>query len=732
MVAAPNPLDECPLPARARSLLMRVHALAEDWVERAVRQGLDAFDQHLLRSADNDLDPARRRRFMVAQEGFERSRDACWPRFRQELRRSAAELHLRARGQAYGNRDVVSGGPLSILADAEMEVSLALGEFASYAEMHHTRALHQLGMRLGVIARAPAVAIEHNPFGPKALCDGLDAATAEIDMPAEVRVEMVRVLGRQIFDGLGANLKALNEALIAEGVLPNTVVLAPRRERNRAPRSAPGAVAGPGPGAAAPGSARPATGEDVFAMLRGLLALQSLRGAAQADAVAPRDGAPAFPRGAPGIEDLLATLSERGAAQAQPAAGPGGGGGRAVAPGPGAARPVALTPTMAAAAAQADAARLVDMLLGGAVAAMPAASHGRRLLERLRPAMSRLAVRDPSVFTDRAHPARQLASRLAGPARDLIDSGSEEGLLRRIGRVIEDIDSRPYPGPEVFERALRDLDTQLTELRRLAEETERAHVRAAEEHDWLAHAAGRSTEAMKGLLAGARKASPLLRSLLEQAWTDVVVMAMLVSRNDDLGPDSPAGRRIEVARQLLEADAGAIRQLPASLRPQVVDGLASIGQDPGDIDSLCIRLFDPDRVADDDGVASRTELAMRLRARGRIVDTATAAPPAPVEALDPAAERSQTELATVPIGTWMEFQRPPPEDSLCLKLAWISPLGGKRLFVDARGRRVLEASLAQLARGHASGWLRIRPELGRPPGEEAWDRLIAGLSGRSA
>jgi hypothetical protein len=78
----------------------------------------------------------------------------------------------------------------------------------------------------------------------------------------------------------------------------------------------------------------------------------------------------------------------------------------------------------------------------------------------------------------------------------------------------------------------------------------------------------------------------------------------------------------------------------------------------------------------------------------------------------------------------MEFLRPPPDGSLCLKLAWVSPRSGRCLFVDAQGRRALETTLKHLARGQARGKLRVLPETAAPSGEDAWDQLIASLAGR--
>lgn len=719
-----HPFDQSPLPPRARTLLQLVHALAEDWLERALRKGLESYDQHLFRGADSEQDATRRKQFLSALDGLDRSRKACWPRFRELLQRAVGELHLRAHGQPYGENAKRAGLRLSILSDAEMEASLVLAEFGSYAEMHHSRALHQLGMRLGVLARAPALPIEHNPFGPKTLCECLKAAAEAVTVPEELRVVLLRHLGRQIFDGLGANLKALNETLIEQGVLPNTVVLAPRRARSKGPRPLPAAAVKPSgktetaatdSTAEVEAQAPPLASGELFTMLRALLAVQSLRDPATSTPT------PAAQPVLPSLAELKHVLEAQRPDPSRSTAGVSS----SVRP-----APINLPPGVAEAAAQADAGRLVELLLGSVTAALPGNAPGRQLLDRLKPAMARLAVRDPGVFADPGHPARQFVARLAGPARDWIDPGGDPALLRRIGAVVEDIASRPYPTAEVFRRAVGDLDAQLGELQRLATESERSQVQAADEHERLAYAARRSTAALRTLLDSAPRPSRLVRTLLEQAWTDVLVMAMLASGSDELGPGTAAGERLAVARQLLDADAGNARELPRSLRPLVVDGLASIGHDPKDIESLCIRLFEPDRTADDDSIASPTELAMRLKARSRIVDSAAAPAPTLPDALNPGEEIASRELAQLPVGTWMEFRRPPPDSNLRLKLAWVSPRSGRRLFVDARGRRALDTTLHHLARGQARGQVRILPPDGQRAAPDAWEQLIASLAGR--
>jgi len=75
----------------------------------------------------------------------------------------------------------------------------------------------------------------------------------------------------------------------------------------------------------------------------------------------------------------------------------------------------------------------------------------------------------------------------------------------------------------------------------------------------------------------------------------------------------------------------------------------------------------------------------------------------PDEAFD---ERNLAQARELKVGQWLEFTG---EDGSTdrAKLSWISPISGRYLFVNRRGLKVADHSLAGLAQGFANGTARL-------------------------
>jgi hypothetical protein len=325
-------------------------------------------------------------------------------------------------------------------------------------------------------------------------------------------------------------------------------------------------------------------------------------------------------------------------------------------------------------------------------------------LTRLQVPLLRVALKDKSFFTRRSHPARQLLNSIAEAGLFwLDDEGDDRQLVEKMKLVVDRVTTEFDGDLGVFDELLTDLSKHLGTLTRKSEVAERRHVDAAKGRERLELARAAATKAIAERIAD-RKVPPLIRTLLEQAWTDVLALTILRQ-----GEHSEAYRkRLEIADRLLVALDGAQPKpddaVTAALKAEVEGGLAQVGYHGEDIGAVVNRLFGgEEKVEPDAEPASLTELAIKLKSRSRLGADAEGEAAKPAKAADATPlnaeeQRVLERLRTVPFGTWFEFKVNQQGESVRRKLSWFSTMTGRCLFVNQRGVRADEKTLEQLAR----------------------------------
>ena len=130
---------------------------------------------------------------------------------------------------------------------------------------------------------------------------------------------------------------------------------------------------------------------------------------------------------------------------------------------------------------------------------------------------------------------------------------------------------------------------------------------------------------------------------------------------------------------------------------------------------------------DNEDPASRTELAMKLKARVRLGEDKVHAEKPQLPARTAAEQARYEQLRVLPFGCWMEFNTNQQGDLARRRLSWYSRITDNALFVNQRGQRVAEYSLDQLARMMARGQARlVTAERGRLV-DRAWQATISAL-----
>ncbi len=760
-------LAERPLPRRVRAVLEGVLEYGADELGRGLLAALAEYEQALFLQSEQAAHPEVRRNFGNALREIRYGRETLLAAFRAGLESALAGLRD-APVEAAAPPAPAGRVSLALVDDVEIEENIIINEASGRAEIRNSLALFLLGQRFAVVAAQPAFDADTLPVGPRQLCEIVRRAADTLELSIEHRLLLLKHFDRECLQKIAPFYEALNAYLIKQRVLPNLsyVPIRARRVAQKAPAAAArpasaqpsaaqlgletvaheprtplqaaglaeafGTDAPPQPVTRWPGQADPASeqaGEqqqaEMFGLLQELLAgRRALVG--KLGGKLAGNGANAQVADAAALQRALATLQAR---QPRDAAAPQNSGNlkqdllahlRQLADGE----------ASALADDDADTLELLGLLLEHLSRELRPNSPALPLLGRLQLPLLRLALADRGFFTRRQHPARQIVNAIAEASEFLDpDDGADRAMLERMRHVVDRAADEYDSRPTLFADLLGELNQHLQSQARKAEVAERRHVEAARGREKLETARLRATETLDALLS-TQRLPRFLRTLLKQAWGDVLSLAMLRH-----GADSePYREQLRIAERLIEAAAERRHsgRFPIDgdeaqqLREAIEAALTQVGYHVDDAQAIAARLLAS--ADEDDDAASTTELAMRLKQRVRFGQEADAA--AAQKQKFELTEVEQAELERIeklPLGTWFEFSVNQQGDVERRRLSWFSTVTGHCLFLNHRGQRAGEYSLQWLAREVARGNVRI---VMQPPGtlvDRAWSRIVRAL-----
>ena len=766
--ATPRTLAAAGLPRRVRKALEQALSLVTAELDGNLGNMLREFEQELFRLADLARHPGAESNYMQTLRTLRMNRADLIPRFMQELEAGVAAIRAAKPAVAEPEREErIPFHALSLVEDEVMDEDAVLREIATRQESRAALPLHLLGQRFGVLAGSPAFDAERIPLGPRALCRAMRGASQTLQVPYEARLLLYRIFDRLVMASYARALEKLDEAMDIGGVLPG-LTFVPVRART-SPRHAPGdrgqhtqrgsatrhgavrpaaresnaghgaghdgdrhASASPVPGrrdgrAASP-QLRPHTawmgeswddvhGDDEQASLDMLQQLMSGRRALIGKL---RPNRPAGLREELSTADVFRAL---GVLQAQATASTGGN--RSLHD---------IRQTLLAQARQrhgkgaalsqrdSDTFELLSMLYGQIEEEIRADAPGAALVRRLQLPLLRVALQDRAFFVRGHHPARRLLNTVAESAARWLDQDDYDPqmllpLQQAVTHVIEN-----YDGDDaVFETSNTRLEKHLQEQVRKAELLERRHVEAARGKEKLEVAKLRAGETLQSII-GERRLPRFVHALLNQAWADVLTLTLLRQ-----GEGSDDWRRqVQATQEIVTACGSDDAPADPALTTHVAEALAQVGYHADEAEVIAQRLTRRVPEGEDDP-ASRTELAVKLKARARLgEDPEKARRPKPPPRT-PEEQARYEQLRVMPFGTWIEFTTNQQGDFVRRRLSWFSPVTDNALFVNQRGQRVGEHSLDSLARMITAGQARIvTAERGRLV-DRAWQAAISAL-----
>ena len=369
-----------------------------------------------------------------------------------------------------------------------------------------------------------------------------------------------------------------------------------------------------------------------------------------------------------------------------------------------------------------DTFELLSMLYGQIEEEIRADAPAAALVRRLQLPLLRVALQDRAFFVRGHHPARRLLNTVAESAARWLDKDDYDPqmllpLQQAVTHVVEN-----YDGDDaVFDASNNKLESHLQEQVRKAELLERRHVEAARGKEKLEVAKLRATETLDAII-GDRRLAKFARALLNQAWADVLTLTLLRQ-----GEGSDEWRKqVQATQQIVAACCSDDALADPALTAHVAEALGQVGYHADEAGVIAQRLTQcvPE---DEDDPASRTELAVKLKARARLGEDPAKAKRPKLPPRTPEEQARYEQLRVMPFGTWIEFVVNQQGDFVRQRLSWFSPVTDNALFVNQRGQRTGEHSLDNLARMIAAGQARIvTAERGRLV-DRAWQAAVSAL-----
>lgn len=601
---------------------------------------------------------------------------------------------------------------LTLVEEQELDQMLAISNSISKAKTYLARPLFDLHKRFAVLASQPMDEMDEIPLSPTVLVHSFaQALKAQEDMHSDVFVVLIKAFERAIILRLLHVYDNLNQSLINEGVLPHLRLTVKNT-------SQPYRVHGHRPEQQTASSQQLAeqinqlaehgfTEGSSFAEI--LLALENKQKELVGEAGDLGSNTMNMALGLLQL-DLLKKLSDTNAKQdaGEPVLDPGKlkegvlgklkGLGDAASEGTiGQVDEVVID--------------MVSLLFQYVVEDKSVPQQIQALLLQLQVPYLNFAINDRSIFTNKEHVARQLLEKLAESSIGWNEQHDIKGNHRRyIKKVVEYLiktDAKKIN----FQALLKHFENFQGQYKKRMQVTEKRALAKAMGMERLNLAKQKTAKIMQKYMSN-RSMPKLVKTILLKDWVNVLTLEFLRNRDDadsikakiifvkDLiqavqrnqQHKTPAARQEELCRQL----ASELRNLSyseADLKikcSELADLLAMMNFDANDNS-----LFKLDE--DDDLAPYKPDEAPTMSVEQIQSDINQAMNLQPVKEVAVKDDAHAKLAASMKLGTWVEFTS--GDEAMRAKLSWISPITATRLFVNARGQKLCNISLPELAEG---------------------------------
>ncbi len=699
--------------ARLPVVLLQVRDKAAQQLREALQALFDNADDTLFEMADRAQNNSEQNNFFEAMRDLRLKRKSIERAFLDKF----YEAFLRLGHYQVAEPTVaapVSFDKLALVHNDDLEKTVAVDAMVAKVLSRDATALTQLTTRLNQLV-TQTLSNEANPLGPAMLCDFFLQAGRSLGVGIKVKLIVLKLFEKYVLSDTDHLYNEANQLLIATGVLPELKTIPTRRASDRATRASRPAhtMAEMGFGQAVDKLDNGV--QEVFSALQELL-LQ-VRGN-----LVPRHQPSAEQRPI-SSQDLLRLLSHL--QQYVPASD---------------------TPDdfdlrnqleqlltrvslksgklRVVGVGDEDVINLIAMLFEFILDDRNLPVSLRALIGRLQIPMLKVAVIDKSFFSRGSHPARRLLNEIAAAALGWggRDDFQRDALYVRIEQIVQRLLNDFVDDPAIFPELLADFLAFTSDERRRSELLEQ-RTRDAEEGRARAELARqRVQQELNQRLLGKVLPEVVVR-LLQEAWSKVLLLTCLkhgdesfeweagLSTMDDLVWSVELHEEPEARQRLLSLVPGLLKALR--------EGLASAAFDPfatseffSQLEVLHVQAFQHFSRCQEEGTAlSAAEQAAQGPAMMQVVDEIVLIAPGEQVLNEPCPrlpddDAGLAQVDKLRLGGWVEIQEDEDHKLRC-KLAAIVEPGGRYVFVNRTGMKVLEKTRVGLAMEFRRGTIRL-------------------------
>ncbi|WP_157484904.1 DUF1631 family protein [Gilvimarinus polysaccharolyticus] len=145
----------------------------------------------------------------------------CLQQFQRQLKQNYIDFSKQQLTVASGQERFSQNVGLSLVDNAELEETIAITSISHRADSQFAEVLWALHQRLALLNGGRKVDERSNPVSPIQLCDSLRRVLQELHLDARTKVLGYKQFEQGVIRPVTALYQSLNEALIAEGILPN-------------------------------------------------------------------------------------------------------------------------------------------------------------------------------------------------------------------------------------------------------------------------------------------------------------------------------------------------------------------------------------------------------------------------------------------------------------------------------------------------------------------------------
>jgi hypothetical protein len=707
-----------PVGERGGELLNAVRSIAGKRLQQWIGNTFEHVDDALFDLAEKAENNAAQMHYFDGMREVRKRRPAIERNFLGKISREVGELSHPKQQQTESSATPASPGSveLTLVADNELEESLAITSMISKNDARLARDLFAVNQRLSVICGGHKIGDANNPVAPAILSQAFRHALDELTADMRVKLIIYKLFDRYVLSALEELYQEINTELARAGVLPQL-----RHEVLRGSSPKPAGHTGSGAAAHPVGAASAIDegGEIPSDLLQTLHALFSAR-RGTAGAVGGNSQPMSSSGPLPSANELLGALS---VLQSQ-----------IVSAGPlqyshsddalALSREVAQLKgqllsqigslrgerTSHVANIDEDTIDLVGMLFEFILEDRNLPTSMQVMLARLQIPYLKAAILDRKLFSHRNHPARRLLDSLAEQAKGWSEESDRDHRLHdKVKSIVDQLLHDFDDDMGIFERLLRDLQQFQDINKRRSEVAEQRVAESTRGREKLEQARRLAAREILDRI-GTQTLPPLLHGVLARAWANHLVLTLL--RQGDASPEYRSALHFVddfIASARPAADPTS-RQLLQQMLPGIDRslrlGLANVAFQEQDIERVLAQLHTYYRqqlgeTLSESEVVTVDEDAAMLALPDSIQPIIDATPSTQeiaeeeVVELPPDSPQWQQVQGLQP-GTWLEFSLP-NEPMTRAKLSWISPMSGRYLFVNRRGLKVADYAPQELA-----------------------------------